>query len=108
MTALILHRTNPACNMHRFYALDVQPDLFGKWCLIREWGRISKPSQVRHISFPTEGEALTALARQRQAKERRGYTTNRQEQSTPARRATLSAGEPVRVKEPPPHPFRLS
>jgi predicted DNA-binding WGR domain protein len=80
--------------MHRFYALDVQPDLFGQWCLIREWGRIGKPSQVRHIPFATEGEALTALARQRQAKERRGYATNRQEQSAPATRATLAAGEP--------------
>jgi hypothetical protein len=34
---------------------------------------------VRHISFPTEGEALTALDRQRQAKKRRGYATNCQE-----------------------------
>jgi predicted DNA-binding WGR domain protein len=103
-----LIRSKPSNNMHRFYALDVQPDLFGQWCLIREWGRIGKPSQVRHIPFATEGEALTALARQRQAKERRGYATNRQEQSAPATRATLAAGEPGRVKEPPPQPFRLS
>jgi predicted DNA-binding WGR domain protein len=36
MTALILHRIDPSRNMRRFYLLDVQPDLFGQWCLIRE------------------------------------------------------------------------
>jgi predicted DNA-binding WGR domain protein len=38
MTAIILHRVDPAKNMRRFYRLDVQRDLFGQWCLIREWG----------------------------------------------------------------------
>jgi WGR domain len=37
--AIILHRTDPAKNMRRFYWLDVQPDLFRAWCQIREWGR---------------------------------------------------------------------
>ena len=36
MSAVILHRTDPARNMHRFYRLDVQPDLFGEWCVVRE------------------------------------------------------------------------
>ncbi len=43
MTALILHRTDPARNMQRFYLLDVQRDLFGQWCFIREWGRTGQP-----------------------------------------------------------------
>jgi len=29
MTALTLTRRDPARNMHRYYRLDVQPDLFG-------------------------------------------------------------------------------
>jgi predicted DNA-binding WGR domain protein len=29
MTAILLHRIDPAKNMHRFYGLDVRPDLFG-------------------------------------------------------------------------------
>jgi predicted DNA-binding WGR domain protein len=33
MSAIILHRTDPAKNMRRFYRLDVQLDLFGQWCL---------------------------------------------------------------------------
>ncbi|MGH6834124.1 MAG: WGR domain-containing protein [Methylocella sp.] len=37
--------------MRGFYRLDVQPDLFGQWCFIREWGRIGRAGQVRMI-FP--------------------------------------------------------
>ncbi len=60
--------------MRRFYLLDVQPDLFGQWCFIREWGRMGQGGQVRAIPFPTEGEAEAALDRQRRVKERRGYS----------------------------------
>jgi predicted DNA-binding WGR domain protein len=42
MTAFILHRTDRARAMHRFYPLDVQPDLFWQWSFIREWGRIGQ------------------------------------------------------------------
>jgi hypothetical protein len=47
MTAIILHRTDPAKHMRRFYRLDVQPDLFGAWCLIREWGRIGSAGRAK-------------------------------------------------------------
>jgi predicted DNA-binding WGR domain protein len=73
MSAFILHRTDPARNMRRFYLLDCQPDLFGQWSFIREWGRIGQAGQVRVVPFPSEEEALRALDRQRQVKERRGY-----------------------------------
>jgi predicted DNA-binding WGR domain protein len=73
MTAVTLTRTDHARCMARFYVLDVQADLFGAWCLIREWGRIGRPGQLRHVPYPTEDEAKEALARQRRAKERRGY-----------------------------------
>jgi predicted DNA-binding WGR domain protein len=63
-----------ARNMRRFYLLDVQPDLFRRWCLIREWGRIGQSGQVRTVPFPTEGHAQAALDRQRQAKGRHGYS----------------------------------
>ncbi len=37
-----LHLTciDPEHNKWRFYALSVQPTLFGDWVLVREWGRI--------------------------------------------------------------------
>lgn len=73
MTAITLYRHDASRNMHRFYWLDVQPDLFGVWCLRREWGRVDSPGQTRSTAFATEAEAMTALARMRRAKERRGY-----------------------------------
>lgn len=73
MSALTLTRIDPARNMQRFYRLDVQPDLFGAWCFIREWGRIGRSGQVREVPCPTLAEAQAALDRQRQRKERRGY-----------------------------------
>jgi predicted DNA-binding WGR domain protein len=73
MTALTLRRSNPIRNMHRYYRLDVQLDLFGAWCFIREWGRIGQAGQTRTVLYPTSREAQAALERQRRAKERRGY-----------------------------------
>jgi predicted DNA-binding WGR domain protein len=71
--AVVLRRIDPERDMFRFYRLDVQPDLFGGWSFIREWGRIGRPGTVRTLPCPTEAEALAALERQRRAKERRGY-----------------------------------
>jgi predicted DNA-binding WGR domain protein len=73
MTAIVLHRIDAAKNMRRFYWLDVQPDLFGQWCFIREWGRIGRAGQVRMAFYPTAAEAQEALAVQWRSKERRGY-----------------------------------
>ena len=55
MTAVTLTRTDHARRMARFYVLDVQPDLFGAWCFIREWGRIGRPGQLRHVPYPHRG-----------------------------------------------------
>ncbi len=43
--SVTLYRIDPARNMQRFYRLDIQPDLFGNQCLIREWGRIGRPAR---------------------------------------------------------------
>jgi predicted DNA-binding WGR domain protein len=70
---VILHGTDPAENMRRFYRLDVQPDLFEQWCFIREWGRIGRAGQVRMVPYATAADAHEALAAQQRMKERRGY-----------------------------------
>ena len=72
--SVTLRRIDPARNMQRFYSLDVQPDLFGAFTLIREWGRIGRGGRVKLEGFASAGEALTALERQRRLKERRGYS----------------------------------
>lgn len=71
--SLTLYRIDPARNMQRFYRLDIQPDLFGNQCLIREWGRIGRSGQVRSVPYPTGDEAQYAFHRQRETKEQRGY-----------------------------------
>ena len=73
MNAVILYRVDSARRMYRYYRMEVEPDLFGQWCLMREWGRIGSTGQTRSLPFPSPHEAHVALQRQRSAKERRGY-----------------------------------
>jgi predicted DNA-binding WGR domain protein len=58
--------------MRRFYLLDAQPDLFGNWSFVREWGRIGSLGRVRIDPYPTPQEAQAAPNRQRHVKERKG------------------------------------
>ena len=60
--------------MHRYYRMDVQQDLFGTWCLMREWGGVGSTGQTRSVPFLTPHEAEAALDRHRRVEERRGYT----------------------------------
>jgi predicted DNA-binding WGR domain protein len=64
-----------AKHMHRYYRMDVQLDLFGAWCVVREWGRIGRAGQVRSVPYSTPHEAEAALQRQSRAKQWRGYLT---------------------------------
>ncbi len=73
MDAILLHRIDAAKNKRRFYCLDVAPDLFGRWCLAVEWGRIGRSGRLRLLAYESAAEARLALARQRRAKEKRGY-----------------------------------
>jgi len=74
VSAVILYRIDDSKRMHRYYRMDVQPNLFGEWCLMRDWGRIgSSGGQTRSLPFPTPQAAEAALDRQRMTKERRGY-----------------------------------
>ncbi len=73
MTALVLYRIDSGKRMRRFYRLDVQPNLFGQWCLIREWGRIGSSGHSLSLPLPTPEAGEIALHRQRVLKERRGY-----------------------------------
>jgi predicted DNA-binding WGR domain protein len=74
MSAVTLYLTDPAGNLRRFYEMDVQPDLFGEWRFIREWGRIGTTGQTRNVLYSSVAQAEAALERQRRRKQRRGYT----------------------------------
>jgi predicted DNA-binding WGR domain protein len=72
---IVLHKHDPARNQHRFYTLQVAPNLFGAWSLIRIWGRIGTPGQQRASWHDTRESAEQACDRLVQAKQRRGYVT---------------------------------
>lgn len=66
-------RIDPDRNMHRFYRMSVQRDLFGKATLIREWGRIGTRGRALIEIFADEGQAVDALCAIAARKRRRGY-----------------------------------
>ena len=68
-----LRRIEPAKNMARFYALEVERDLFGRVVLVRRWGRIGTAGKIRLSEHRGEGEALDALQKLQTAKRRKGY-----------------------------------
>ena len=72
-TTVDLKRIDPPLNMRRFYRMSVQPDLFGRASLVREWGRIGFRGQMMVETHPDEGKAITALMKLAAAKKRRGY-----------------------------------
>ena len=63
----------PDRNMRRFYRLDIQPDLFGRILLVKQWGRVGTAGRMVSESFESEAPALAALQRQAESKRRRGY-----------------------------------
>lgn len=78
MTNLALHpvhlrRIDPTRNMRRFYALEIQPTLFGGASVVRSWGRIGTGGQTMMETFDDPGEADTVFTRIERAKRRRGY-----------------------------------
>jgi predicted DNA-binding WGR domain protein len=77
MIAITLHRIDPARNMRRFYRLDVQPDLFGGFAVVKEWGRIGARGRMMDELHDTETLAVAAMQRQAAHKRKRGYVSTR-------------------------------
>ena len=73
MPPITLRRIDATKHVNRFYRLDVQPDLFGQWSLVRKWGRIGSAGTLLVQSYPTQAEAEATAARVRRLKERKGY-----------------------------------
>ena len=70
---LLLHRIDPARNMARYYALSLEPSLFGDIALARRWGRIgTRGTQILEL-HPDRASALAALERLAARKRLRGY-----------------------------------
>jgi predicted DNA-binding WGR domain protein len=72
-STITLRRIDPAKHMARFYAMDVQRDLFGCIVLTKQWGRIGTHGRRVGECHATEALAVAALQRQAERKQRRGY-----------------------------------
>ncbi|VFM98717.1 MAG: WGR domain-containing protein, predicted DNA-binding domain in MolR [Candidatus Kentron sp. G] len=72
-SAVYLRRVDPTQNISRFYSIRIEKDLFGEWCLVREWGRIGTIGRTRRDGFPDIGQALDAMEKLTKAKKRKGY-----------------------------------
>ena len=70
---IVLRRIEPQRNMRRFYALSLQPDLFGTVSVVKEWGRIGQPGMARQEVYANETVARNALVLRMQKKLERGY-----------------------------------
>lgn len=68
-----LTRIDPACNMQRFYSLELATSLFGEHGVVRHWGRIGTAGRSRTDWYEEPSEAESAFRALLQLKRRRGY-----------------------------------
>ncbi|MBY3397512.1 WGR domain-containing protein [Rhizobium laguerreae] len=70
---LYIERREPDKNMARFYALSIEPNLFGGTSLVRSWGRIGSRGQQKVHVFDIELKAVDLLLTLLRRKRSRGY-----------------------------------
>ena len=70
---LYIERIDAARNMARFYALSIQPTLFGEPSLLRSWGRIGTRGQQKIHVFEDERQAVGLFLELVAQKRKRGY-----------------------------------
>jgi predicted DNA-binding WGR domain protein len=68
-----LVKIDPTKNMRRFYELDIQPNLFGGFSVIRNWGRIGTKGQVKIELHDDKTMAKCSYKKLRTIKLKRGY-----------------------------------
>ena len=70
---LYIERIDATKNMARFYALSIQPTLFGEASLLRSWGRISCRGQQMIHMFEHEDQAVELFLELLSEKRKKGY-----------------------------------
>lgn len=70
---LYVERSDPSRNMARYYAMSIEPNLFGDICLLRKWGRIGTRGQMMVHHFRREEEAVRLFLDLLRRKRKRGY-----------------------------------
>ena len=70
---LYVERSDASRNMARYYAMSIEPNLFGEVCLLRKWGRIGTRGQMMVHHFGREEEAVRLFLDLLRQKRKRGY-----------------------------------
>ncbi|MCW1411952.1 WGR domain-containing protein [Rhizobium sp. 1AS11] len=70
---LYIEHIDPSKNMARYYALSIEPNLFGGTSLVRSWGRIGSRGQQKIHVFDSEVKAVDLLLTLLRRKRSRGY-----------------------------------
>jgi predicted DNA-binding WGR domain protein len=73
MDIILLTRTDARRNMARFYAVSIEPSLFGDCALVRNWGRIGTKGRNRIDLYADRKDADDRLRHIVRIKRRRGY-----------------------------------
>ncbi|MDF1670209.1 MAG: WGR domain-containing protein [Roseovarius sp.] len=68
-----LYRIDHTRNMSRFYTLTIQPNLFGGYSLMRNWGRIGTGGRMRIEFFDCPAASQDECDRLLHSKQQRGY-----------------------------------
>ena len=74
---LYVERIDASKNMARFYAMSIEPSLFGDVCLLRRWGRIGGRGQSMTYCFAREEDAVDVFLDLLRQKRERGYRPRR-------------------------------
>jgi len=68
-----IERTDASKRMARFYAMTIEPTLFGDVSLTRRWGRIGSRGHMMAHSFEREADAVDLFLELLSRKRKRGY-----------------------------------
>ncbi|MBB3135993.1 putative DNA-binding WGR domain protein [Rhizobium pisi] len=96
---LYVERVDATKNMARYYAMSIEPTLFGEACLIRRWGRIGAGGQRMMHHFTREEDAVELFLELLRKKRSRGYRPRPhfQQGPLPARHRAFSDNPPPRL-----------
>ena len=72
-SSLLLRRIDAQRNMARYYALSIEPTLFGDVAVVRRWGRLGCHGRQIIEICADRAAACRAMERYAKAKRRRGY-----------------------------------
>lgn len=94
---LYVERSDVSKNMARYYAMSIEPNLFGDICLLRKWGRIGTKGQMMVHHFGREEEAVRLFLDLLRQKRKRGYRPRPPCQYEMARRSGQESASPAPV-----------